>query len=705
MKKIITTSLILSSLLLATESIYDGTGSLINSVVDYKNNSLMQPYSGWGWNKDTARMHPYPNKTSMVTFQWIYNNAKCHHIDLFADENLQVKVVNKGWAKIDGISYEATLPAFDWNKFKNGIPQQGISFKYNDNYNTIAVASAQPLIKRMDIYAVCKSSLDYVNESYGVNANLPLVDTDRYWMGNASLITLVGENSIGGSQGIYGVKEDEAITSTNSKGVAMFQILSSNECRSVVINNKNGNSINLDSIWIKGWDESVWLPTDCDKLPCGIKLPSVNGRENYTLIKAMSNGATREQSIEAKCENYNSTAIKKLTLNNQKDSSLTHPTNCQFYDVLPKDSNGLENWAYKYVTALCSAGIVKGYNDGNAVSDGKAYFGASSKATGMELAKVIHYAHSQNKMRALIEEKGWTSASREMANKYSFGYVTSQNTVTRGLTLQYVVKVFWDKDMSPSEAGQFLLNQKVIHGVEGNGVIDDNYLNTNLNRVEMAKIVFNSATMSATDNAVERKLSYNRHIPSDNTPELDTGKKSSTSSKSTEIVEPDVIQTISRIVTNIKKAISENIKSVEENGSPYVSKTSTDPMTVSLSILGIPKVEDQKGEKLEEKSIEEVAKILDAKPLSNPTKNDIDAGDILIMIDKGTNEQTTGVVDEDKTILITTGVKTEEDKGVNRLTLEEINNANVEIDSVIKEEEITKVIECVKNKSGECLTN
>jgi hypothetical protein len=427
----------------------------------------------------------------------------------------------------------------------------------------------------------------------------------------------------------------------------------------IVINNKNGNIIDLDSILLKGWDEPEWIPEACTSLPCTIKLPSIKQKEQYTLIQVKSNGSTKEQSIEAKCKDYTSIEIKKLTLNNKKETSLSHPTNCKFYDV-PVEGN----WAYKYVTALCSAGIIKGYNNGNALKDGKAEFGAIKKATGMELAKVIHYAHNQNKMASLIEEKGWTGASYEMANKYNFAYVTSQNTVSRGLALKYTVKVFWDKDMSEYDAGQFLKKHDVIHGVKGNGVIDTVYLGKNLSRPEMAKIVFNSATKSGIDNAVKRKLSYIRHIPNDDTIELDEGKEKFSNRKSTEIIQPDVIQPSSKINLNSqedkkeeKKRINDNISSVEENGSPYVTKESTNPTAVTLSILGLNKAKDNKGEKLEDKSVTELEDTLKATSLSNATENDIKEGDLIFMTDENSGQQTTGIVTKSKKIIITTGVK------------------------------------------------
>lgn len=708
---LIVVGLLCVSSLNGTETIYDGTASLIKSTEGQKTKKWTyngQNYWGWGMHQDEVDMHHHKNKNSAVSIQWIYNKSTCKFIEITSSKTIKVLIKSKGWADTKATTYDTKLSG-------NPITIPSVS----NSYDTVFIITKYPVVKTnpstpTQIIAKCKGSLDTQNTPQRTSdTSLPIIN-DRTLMGNASVISIAGTNTI---EKVFGVTQDEGITLENKRGVMAFQVLSSDKCRSVTIygtKDRYGviNNIKLDSILVKGWDEPLWgQPIDCKNLPCTIKLPSVDKKEQYTLIQVRTNSATREQSIGAICKDAEASRVKKFTLNNKKDSSLSHPTNCQFYDVRRKEADGTDNWFYKYVTALCSAGIIKGYHDGKAVQNGKAEFGPGNKAKGVELAKVVHYANNQNKMSALIKEKGWITASREMANKYGFGYVTYKDTITRGLALRYVIKVFWDKDITDDyKAGQFLKERDIIHGEGDNEIIDSNYLNKTLNRVEMAKIVFRSATMSATDNAVERKLSYIRHISNEDTTVLDTGiskgedNTNSTDSeplKSENIPEPQIKNPPMKIDTNPNKdrekeneRIDDNIEELEQNGSPFITYNSTDPLSAILNILGLLKT---KVYKFEEKSIEEVENELNAQHLNNPTESNFTKGD-LIFITTSNGQRTVGLFTKNKKILLITGVKTADDRGVNSLSISEIKKAGGIINSKVSSDEIYEKVKEVRGK-------
>ena len=80
MQKTIAISLILSSMLLATESIYDGTGSLI-APTDSQGN--------WGATHDQANMQAHKDKTSTVSFQILGDVLRCDHVDIHSEVDLK----------------------------------------------------------------------------------------------------------------------------------------------------------------------------------------------------------------------------------------------------------------------------------------------------------------------------------------------------------------------------------------------------------------------------------------------------------------------------------------------------------------------------------------------------------------------------------------------------------------------------------------
>jgi hypothetical protein len=477
----IVSSLLLGTWVLASESIYDGTGSLINANQEC-----------WGCNKDEADMQVHENKNSTVTFQILKDDLKCNHIDIHAGINMGQEVIisAKEWKskKIER-SYRVKLPVGKYSS------KDGISLRLEHGWTTISITSTKPIDKVTPIYAYCRSSIDELNE-IGLEEISPIMtklENNHYYLGNGSLITASKDNGQDG----FGITRDLAVTSERYNAETSFQVLSNKDsCQEVTIYNYNNNirkitKATVEDIFIKGWAESKWKPTSCEKLPCTINtFFSKDNSPAYMLINIKTR-ANNNQQLYAKCGKKDS--IKFI------DEKFIRPRNlhsCKFEDL-----NG--DWSDKYIEALCSAGIVEGYGETNYTK-----FGPNNPTLWQELVKVVTLADNYYKTKKYVDEykannpyDDWSVPYLHLASKRDYNYNGSMK-VTRGLAFQYVVDVFWDKRLSENESAIFLKDKKVITDLN-----TDRYLT----RAEMAKVVLNSARFSGDENSIERKLPYTNH--------------------------------------------------------------------------------------------------------------------------------------------------------------------------------------------------
>lgn len=575
----IVASLVLGSVLVVGESIYDGTGSLINA----------DNTKTWGGNRDEADMQVHKGKNSTVTFQVLKNKIKCTHVDIHSDVDMEQDVIInlKKWDshKVER-SYQVKLPVGKFNE------KDGISLELKHTWTTIAISSTKPINKVTPIYAYCRNSDDELNQN-GLKELLPnmtKLENNHYHLGNGSIISSIGENG----QNDFGRVHDLAITSDKYDAETSFQVLSSKDkCEEITLYNYNEVSEKLipsdvENVLIKGWDSSKWKQYgSCDKLPCTINV--YNTTPEYTLINIKTK-AGRNNQLYAKCG-------KQVKVNfslNEKDTKPKNLHSCKFVDLN-------HNWSDKYITALCSAGILEGYADSDYTE-----YRPNNSTLWQELAKVVNLSNNYYKTKKFRDEykanhpyEEWQVPYLKLASKKGYAYNGSME-VTRGLAFQYVVDVFWNKKLSQSESADFLKSKKVI---------TDTNINRYLTRAEMAKIALNSARYSGDENGIERKLSYTNHAGAKLNDDIKDVAPKSTFQKPKE---NDSDKTINKIIEKNKKiALKENITTNNTD------KNETNNQELTNSIIG--EVRDD----LKNKSTSEIKKILeDENKLENVTANE-----------------------------------------------------------------------------------
>jgi hypothetical protein len=535
-KSVIILGLFFSTTLIAMDSIYDGTGSLINA---------NQPC--WGCDRDEAIMHPHKNKNSTVTFQVLRDELKCTHINIHSNIDLgqDVKINLKGWSDTSvKKSYKARLPK------KSFGSKDGVSLEMENLWTTLAISTTKPINQKAEIYAYCRNSTDSLNES-GLELMSPemtQLDNGHSHLGNGSLITISEDNGQGG----YGLKKDMAVASKTYDAETSFQILTNKDtCSEVTI---NGTSPKIEEILIKGWSENKWRPTSCDKLPCTIALNDDIGKYIVTNIKTKANSSNKY--LYANCGKNNI----KFDLK-EKVSRPKHPNDCKFNDVIKSDYN-----EYQYVTALCSAGIVEGYGHTNYTE-----FGPDNPTLWSELTKVVNLAanfYKTKKIRDSYSSGNWYDAYVKIAKDQGFDYTNNpQFEVKRGLAYKYIVKVFWNKDMTEEESSTFLRDK---------GITYRSNITPTIKRGYMAEVVLKSAKMSADESGIERKIPYTNHDKSD----LNIKEKQ-------ELPEPTFETPKSTDSdTERKEIVRKNIEKATKEDNVVSEKNYTDNTGLTVNVLG-----------------------------------------------------------------------------------------------------------------------
>lgn len=606
---------------MATESIYDGTGSLVSPME-----------SCWGCDKDEAKMHPHKDKTSTVTFQSLRNELKCKHIDISTDNalNQEVMINIKDWGGANApITYRATI-----NK-TNGVSIDNTLY----NWSTIAITTTQPIDQEIAVYAYCRdidAVPNDVNIQKVVSAHTKLTN-DYYHLGNASLITKATNNGEDG----FGIGQDVSVASKKMNSINTFQVYNFKDCKEVEIRNGTGTNNDIKDIFIKGWSEPNWSLTDCTTLPCSINtLSSANGNPNYTLVKIETQKSSTNGRIYATCMNKDTEIELK-----EKVSKPLHPNDCKFDDV----STSTEN--YKYITAMCSVGIVQGY--------GPDYknFGPDNTANWVELTKVVNLTHSLHKVKKFVKEYSFSCYEREngacwyepyieLAKEQGFGIYQPAQIVTNGVAYQYISKVFWNQDLTETNAYNFLKSK---------GVTLSSNLSSHLIRKDMVRVILKSAKVSSDESGIDRKLPYINHVDE----KLDDKGD----------IPNEVFQKPSSADTDAQKKtiINDNIKNVVNNNITLSQEGTTDNLSLVKNIIDIKKEYDDMSA---QEIIDDVKSEGVAKPVSDTSK--IESNSVVELVDNTTGE----------TILAPTSTQKDED-GNAKIVLE---TSPSEIDIVSKDE-------------------
>jgi len=593
-KSLIVATLLLPTIsIMALDSIYDGTGSLINSTQQC-----------WGCDKDEARMHPHKNKNSTVTFQVLKNPLSCDHIDIHSDIDLgqDVQINLKSWHQTTvQHSYRTSLPVGSYNS-KNGV---SLDMKKN-SWTTLAVSTTKPLSKTVSIYAYCRNSTDTLNTSFleTISPQMTILDNAHKHLGNGSLITESKDNGQGG----FGIRKDTAVSSKIDNAETSFQIFTNKDtCSQVTI---NGTSSDVEQVLVKGWDKEKWTPSTCNKFPCVIdSYFRSDDTSTYMLINVKTKANQSNSKLYANCGKK----AVKFELK-EKYSQPKHPNNCKFNDV-PKN-----DWSdYKYITALCSAGILEGYGH-----TGYTEFGPTNPTLWSELTKVVNLAdnfYKTKKIRNKYPLTPWYDAYVNIAKEQGFDYSNNpQFEVKRGLAFKYIVKVFWNKDLSEEDSATFLSNKSISHSSNTAKV---------LTRESMARLVLKSANISALESSVERKIPYINHDNND----LDIDKK-------IELVEPS-FKTPNKADSMEKKeeVFTSNIEdAIKEDNTVSEKDTTNNTGLVIESMGGEESIKDNfKNKETTEEFIDEIKSQDITIPINNESK--IKEDSIVIIEEKSTGEK------------------------------------------------------------------
>jgi len=644
-KSLIVATLLLSTIsVIALDSIYDGTGSLINS-----------NQQCWGCDRDEAKMHPHKNKNSTVTFQVLRNPLSCDHIDIHSDIDLgqDVQINLKSWHHTTvQKSYKTKLPTGSWNN-KSGV---SIDMKKN-SWTTLSISTTSPLNKTASIYAYCRNSTDTLNSTAleAIPPQMTILDNGHKHLGNGSLIT----NSKDNGQGGYGIKKDTAVSSKIDNAETSFQIRTNKDtCSEITI---SGSSSKVEQVLVKGWNRNKWTPTNCNKLPCVIDAYFNEGRDTYMLINIKTKANSSNRKLYANCGKE----TIKFELK-EKYAQPKHPNNCKFNDV-PKN-----DWSdYKYITALCSAGILEGYGH-----TGYTKFGPENPTLWSELTKVVNLAdnfYKTKKIRNSYNGGNWYDAYVDIAKEQGFDYVSNpQFQVKRGLAFKYIVKVFWNKDLTEEESATFLSRKGIAHSSNTIPLLKREY---------MARLVLKSAKISAEESSIERKIPYVNH----NKDDLDIEKKE-------ELVEPsfktpnrdDNTKERNEVFTdNIEKAIRED-NTVSE-------KDTTD--NTGLAIQSMGGKDNLKSSFKDKDTTEEIIDEIRIQGIDTPVNNNvkIEEESIVILEQKSTGKEiivpTLPTKDSDGNAML--GIQTDENT-IEEIDVKTVNQNGFQIKSMVPVKKVMK---------------
>ena len=484
MRKEILTNLLLSSILFATDSIYDGTGSLIHPLISINE---MQKGLAWGADRDEAQMQPHLNKTSTVTFQALYDKEKCTHVDIHSEDMLEQDVlINlKAWDddKIQE-SFIATLPASEY------FNKDGVSLDIsNYNWVTMSITTTKPIKEKMPIFAYCRNFTEEKNTNNikQIETTMTKLNNNHYYMGNGSLISMLKTDN---GQWGYGILKDEAVASNSEYNAeTSFQIQGSKKCQKIRVSDLSGSK-KVEEILYKGWDRKTWRKSNCTILPCELDTFFISeDRPNYLLVNVKTR-KNENKHLSVEC------ITKKVDINIQeKPIEHKNPNKCKF------DDNITEN--QKYITAICSAEILNGDEESNYKK-----FKPDTNVTWAELTQTVELSYHFSKMKKIRNQYPKESiyqAYIDEAKKSGFEYPYDKE-MPLGLAVKYIVNKFWKQDLNEEDAIKFIDKKINLTNSEPLSILERGY---------MSYIVLKSARVSSDENSVDRSLIYLNHDEKD----------------------------------------------------------------------------------------------------------------------------------------------------------------------------------------------
>ena len=269
-------------------SIFDGAGSIIDANTDC-----------YGCDKDTAVMHPHNNANSTVVFQWLHNPSRCDNLILTAvDESnqpleppLAVEIKSKGWNS-------QTIQSAYKTQISN-TASQPLRLTKQDEWTTIAVTSSQPVDKKIWVTAACEAAGDRLPglTRTTIEKTPVTLSGGANWMGTGSIISTARRSADGGA---YGVVQDLAIGSDDSKAVTSLQWLSSEGCENLILEDGSTQEASRNvKVSMKLWSDAKFTQHEaCNSLPCGI---SPNESYHFYVLKIESEARSLPNGIRARC--------------------------------------------------------------------------------------------------------------------------------------------------------------------------------------------------------------------------------------------------------------------------------------------------------------------------------------------------------------------------------------------------------------------
>ncbi len=479
-----------------------GNGSIMASYENVVSDSNHQGPYPFGVTKDMTQLQTIANK-NVGFFQWFINSNSCDKLKVYTTSNSQKVNITVGpWSSRtkDRTFKNVSLPFIIG---KENVKEA--NWFLDDSWLVTGIEFLDNTNSSEGLYAVCTNESE-TPSSYKIG--IPLMLGDYRWNGNGSIISGYFKsqynNWINPSHGTnpsnqwpFGVFKDVSVVHPNiDKQIVFFQYLKSDVCPNLTLDVLGASSSEKRAtLMYKTWNAKSYTEKS-------VTLPYTLSSNNLWTVVGLkfNNRFSQAHQVEASCSTgSNQESITPLDLNHKSMKDIAkHPNGCNFSDV---DNNA---WYAKYIKTLCLSGIIQGYGHTNYTQ-----YGPGNYATWAEVTKVVNLANDYEttfeKCRSTVNSSYWYECYIDIAQSQGF-YMNEDSKVRRGIALKYFAKVFFNKTFNSwSDAGNFFKQKGIINGVNNSGVIDSNYLNTFINRAELAKIALNSTRVASDESSYSQK--------------------------------------------------------------------------------------------------------------------------------------------------------------------------------------------------------
>jgi hypothetical protein len=577
---------VLPIVLMAENSVI-GNGSIMASYKDSVSDKSHQGPYPFGITKDMTILHIINNK-NVGFFQWFINSNSCDKLKIYTTSNSQKVNITVGpWSSRDEdrTFKNVSLPFIIG---KENVKET--SWFTDDSWLVTGIEFLKETSSSEGLYAECTEE-SATTSSYKIGQ--PLMLGKYRWNGNGSIISGYFKSQYNNwsnpSQGTnpsnqwpFGIFKDISIVHPNiDKQIVFFQHLKSDVCSKITLDVLGANSSEKKAtLMYKDWNGRNYTEKS-------VTLPYTLSPDNLWTVVGLKFDThfSKAYQIEASCSTgSNQESITPLDLNHKSMKDVAkHPNGCNFDDV---DNSA---WYAKYVKALCLSGIVQGYGHTNYTK-----YGPGDIATWAELTKVVNlsndYESTFEKCRNRVNGGNWYECYINIAENQGF-YHSADTQVRRGLALQYFAKVFFNKTFNSwSDAGNFFKSKGIINGVNNSGVIDSDYLNSFMNRAELAKIALNSTRVASDESSYSQKkeLPYGLVKEKLSNENDSIHNKIESSQNKDKLPKTSIPKPPSKNLdeTSFKKKVVENAKKTVNKKSVFSTPTKTSDVDYVTTLIG-----------------------------------------------------------------------------------------------------------------------